>query len=140
MIMGNIAFYMSQIKIEQFAVLIDEISEDLGINVSFGVQISDDYKSVRMLTQIRYAQEDSVHLMLDLVCIFNISDQSIEEVTNGNKIVLPRGFLVHMAIHSIGTARGVLHCKTEGKKVNILVLPPINVDSMFPEDLEFVME
>ena len=138
--MGNIAFYMSQIKIEQFAVLIDEISEDLGINVSFGVQISDDYKSVRMLTQIRYAQEDSVHLMLDLVCIFNISDQSIEEVTNGNKIVLPRGFLVHMAIHSIGTARGVLHCKTEGKKMNVLVLPPINVDSMFPEDLEFVME
>ncbi len=138
--MANIAFHMSQIKIEQFAVLIDEIPEDLGVNVSFGVQISDDYKSVRMLAQIRYTQEDTVHLMLDMACIFSLSEESIKELIESNKIVLPRGFLVHMAIHTIGTARGVLHCKTEGKKVNILVLPPINVDSMFPEDLEFVME
>jgi hypothetical protein len=138
--MENIAFYMSQIKIEQFAVLIDEIPEDLGVNVSFGVQICDDYKSVRMLAQIRYTQEDTVHLMLDMACIFSLSEESIKELIESNKIVLPRGFLVHMAIHTIGTARGVLHCKTEGKKVNILVLPPINVDSMFPEDLEFVME
>ena len=138
--MANIAFHMSQIKIEQFAVLIDEIPEDLGVNVSFGVQISDDYKSVRMLAQIRYTQEDTVHLMLDMACIFSLSEESVKELIESNKIVLPRGFLVHMAIHTIGTARGVLHCKTEGKKVNILVLPPINVDSMFPEDLEFVME
>lgn len=138
--MANIAFHMSQIKIEQFAVLIDEIPENLGVNVSFGVQISDDYKSVRMLAQIRYTQEDTVHLMLDMACIFSLSEESIKELIESNKIVLPRGFLVHMAIHTIGTARGVLHCKTEGKKVNILVLPPINVDSMFPEDLEFVME
>ena len=138
--MANIAFHMSQIKIEQFAVLIDEIPEDLGVNVSFGVQISDDYKSVRMLAQIRYTQEDTVHLMLDMACIFSLSEESIKELIESNKIVLPRGFLVHMAIHAIGTARGVLHCKTEGKKMNVLVLPPINVDSMFPEDLEFVME
>ena len=138
--MANIAFNMSQIKIEQFAILIDEISDDLGINVNFGVQISDDYKSVRMLTQIRYTQGETIHLMLDLACIFSIAEESIKELTNNQRIVLPRGFLVHMAIHSIGTARGVLHCKTEGKKMNLLVLPPINVDSMFPEDLEFVME
>ena len=140
MIMENIAFYMSQIKIEQFAVLIDEIPEDLGVNVSFGVQISDDYKSVRMQTLIRYTQEESVHLMLDMACIFSLAEESIKDLTNNKKIVLPRGFLVHMAIHSIGTARCVLHCKTEGKKMNVLVLPPINVDSMFPENLEFVME
>lgn len=138
--MANIAFNMSQIKIEQFAILIDEISDDLGINVNFGVQISDDYKSVRMLTQIRYTQGETIHLILDLACIFSIAEESIKELTNNQRIVLPRGFLVHMAIHSIGTARGVLHCKTEGKKMNLLVLPPINVDSMFPENLEFVME
>ena len=138
--MANIAFNMSQIKIEQFAILIDEISDDLGINVNFGVQISDDYKSVRMLTQIRYTQGETIHLMLDLACIFSMAEESIKELTNNQRIVLPRGFLVHMAIHSIGTARGVLHCKTEGKKMNLLVLPPINVDSIFPEDLEFVME
>lgn len=138
--MENIAFYMSQIKIEQFAVLIDEIPEDLRVNVSFSVQVSDDYKSVRMLTQIRYTQEETVHLMLDLACIFSMAEESIKNLTKNKKIVLPRGFLVHMAIHTIGTARGVLHCKTEGKKMNFLVLPPINVDSMFSEDLEFVME
>ena len=138
--MANIAFNMSQIKIEQFAILIDEISDDLGINVNFGVQISDDYKSVRMLTQIRYTQGETIHLILDLACIFSIAEESIKELINNQRIVLPRGFLVHMAIHSIGTARGVLHCKTEGKKMNLLVLPPINVDSMFPENLEFVME
>ena len=71
--MANIAFNMSQIKIEQFAILIDEISDDLGINVNFGVQISDDYKSVRMLTQIRYTQGETIHLILDLACIFSMN-------------------------------------------------------------------
>jgi hypothetical protein len=39
-------------------------------------------------------------------------------------------------MHTVGTIRGILHCKTEGTPFNALILPPINVSEMVTGDLE----
>jgi len=38
-------------------------------------------------------------------------------------------------MHTVGTARGVLHSKTESTPFNGLIIPPINVEQIIQEDI-----
>ena len=49
--------------------------------------------------------------------------------------IIPVDFLRYMGTIVVGTARGVLHTKTEGTVLNAYVLPPINVMELVKEDL-----
>jgi hypothetical protein len=55
-------------------------------------------------------------------------------------LTIPKGFLAHLAMISVGTARGILHCKTENTIFNNFVLPLVNVASMIPEDEQFELQ
>lgn len=54
-----------------------------------------------------------------------------------NTLVIPKGFLRHLAMLTVGTSRGILHAKTEGTCFNKYVLPTINVTLIIKEDATF---
>ena len=54
-----------------------------------------------------------------------------------NLLKVPKGFLSHLAVLTIGTTRGILHAKTEGNCFNKYVLPAINVTEIIKEDAIF---
>jgi hypothetical protein len=53
---------------------------------------------------------------------------------NTKTIILPKGFVRHLAVLTVGTVRGILHTKTEGTDSNKFVLPTINVADMISDD------
>lgn len=132
-----ISFSMKQIKVEQFAILSETLPKDSNVNVetTFGVSVDSKSHIVGMRVKINYLAEKEVLLTLTLVCMFAISDESWNSLISNDVITIPRGFLVHMAVHTLGTARGVLFCKAEDTVFQQIILPPTNVDAAFKEDL-----
>ena len=126
---------MQQIKIEQFAILSEKAPAEFKIETNFaaGADVANHMTFMRL--RVNYCVEGNILLTLTLVCTFSIDAKSWEQLTEENKVVIPKGFLVHTAVHTLGTARGVLFAKSEGTEWQNRILPPINVDKIFKEDL-----
>jgi len=127
---------MIRIHVNQFAFLTETMPEsDSGdLECSIGFHASDRKVSVSM--KFVFLTDKPV-MMIEATCQFAVEDDSWGTMRRGNdKVILPQGFLSHIAMHTVGTIRGILHCKTEGTPFNALILPPINVSEMVTGDLE----
>ena len=136
-----VEFALSRINTEQFAIIDKAFREgapvEVNTNLRFGVDRAN--RVVAVYSQFQYEQEHIPFLKVELVIQFVIAETSWQpflrdEVTT----IIPKGFLVHLAMIAVGTARGVLHSKTEGTRFNEFFLPTINVAEMVKEDGVFV--
>ena len=64
---------------------------------------------------------------------FAIEQSAAKQLKEDKRI--PVGFLRYMATISVGTARGIIHARTEGTALCELVLPPVNLTNIINEDL-----
>lgn len=132
-----VKFRMTGVTINQFAILADEYKRykewqaDVDLVTSYAVETSE--IAIRMKFLFRHL--DSKILVLEITCRFKIDGTDKFEVKDGH-IIIPANFVAHLAMHTVGTARGVLVCKTEGTPYSQYILPPINVSSMIPNDIE----
>lgn len=131
-----IGFRMNRIRVDQFAILTDSIPPEdlsLGFSISFGVAPS----IHEVCTTVRFdiSHAESPLLILELSCFFEIREEDWNKFKQDNKVIIPKGLLAHFGVHTIGTARGILHCKTEGTQLNAFILPPINVSERITEDI-----
>ena len=131
-----IGFRMNRIRVDQFAILTDSIPPEdlsLGFTISFGVAPS----IHEVCTTVRFdiSHAESPLLILELSCFFEIREEDWNKFKQDNKVIIPKGLLAHFGVHTIGTARGILHCKTEGTQLNAFILPPINVSERITEDI-----
>ena len=58
---------------------------------------------------------------------FAVEETSWNAFIKGSTLVISKDFLEQLAVQTVGVARGIMHCKTEGTPFNMLILPPINV-------------
>lgn len=132
-----ISFRMTQIKVEQFAILSETLPKDghIGVETTFAVSVDAKSHAIGMRLKVSYLAEEKMLLTLVLVCTFTIDEDSWIGFVQDNTITIPHGFLAHMAVHTLGTARGVLFCKTENTVFQQLIIPPTNVDAAFAEDM-----
>lgn len=56
-------------------------------------------------------------------------------LTKINTLTLEKGFARHLSVIAVGTARGVLHSKTEDTDWNHITLPLINIEEVLQEDV-----
>lgn len=127
---------MNRIRVDQFAILTDSIPPEdlsLGFAISFGVAPS--IHEVCTTVRFNISHAESPLLILELSCFFEIREEDWNKVKQDNKVIIPKGLLAHFGVHTIGTARGILHCKTEGTQLNAFILPPINVSERITEDI-----
>lgn len=127
---------MNRIRVDQFAILTDSIPPEdlsLGFAISFGVAPS----IHEVCTTVRFdiSHAESPLLILELSCFFEIREEDWNKFKQDNKVIIPKELLAHFGVHTIGTARGILHCKTEGTQLNAFILPPINVSERITEDI-----
>ena len=131
-----IGFRMNRLRVDQFAILTDSIPPEdlsLGFAISFGVAPS--IHEVCTTVRFNISHAESPLLILELSCFFEIREEDWNKVKQDNKVIIPKGLLAHFGVHTIGTARGILHCKTEGTQLNAFILPPINVSERITEDI-----
>ncbi len=131
-----VQFRMSRISVEQFAILVEEAPQAeivVDSDVSFGVIPNKQVVAVKF--NITFTHEDKKLLVMELHCYFNVRPEDWKRFEKENKVVIPKDLLAHFAMHTVGTARGVLYCKTEGTLYNQFIIPPMNVAERIPEDI-----
>lgn len=135
--MKQISFLMRQIRVNQFAILSDDAPNG-EIPVEFGVQFKTDTvgKWIAVAFKTQYMNGSAPMLLLEIQCDFQVKPEDWDSLVNDGKLVFPVEFLRHIALHTVGSARGILFCKTEGSPFSRFILPPVNLETMISQDLE----
>jgi hypothetical protein len=135
---NQIGFQLIGIRTEQFAIVEQEFdtNKPLEIIIDFNVAKDDTRKVVSVLFLSKFLDQDKTIMILECSCHFKIADESWSnfEETGSNVLIIPQGFITHMAVITVGTARGILHSKTEGTKFNGHILPTLNLTETFTTD------
>ena len=135
----NIRFKLRNIITEQFATFeIDKIPEthDLKSELQFAVNTENKVVSCKM--NFQFLHQNSPLVTLKVVCNFDVEPKSWEkDLMTTDKIILPKHFLEHLCAVTVGTARGVLHAKTENTHFNRLMIPTFNVSNLVEKDVVF---
>ncbi|MFM9839200.1 MAG: hypothetical protein ACKVOQ_13100 [Cyclobacteriaceae bacterium] len=136
----TIGFSLKKITTEQFAVFENAFDEkkkiDINTEIKFGVDHEN--KIIATFTLFKFEQEQIVFLLIEACCNFTVEEDSWKSFSNTeHKLKIDKGFLSHLAMLTVGTARGILHSKTEGTRFNEYCLPTINVAEMISADALF---
>lgn len=136
---NNINFNLLKIKTDQFALFEENHVENGKINLntsmSFGLNIED--KGFSISVKFIFEIKKKPFMTTQVSCFFQIENTAWESFKVNDKTILPKGFVAHMAMITVGTSRGILHSKTEGTIFNKYILPTLNVAEMIPEDVVF---
>lgn len=137
----NIGFALAKITTEQFAVLDSNFDNDAEINIqaNFRFAADKDKKMLAVFAAFIFETNSKQFLIIEAGCHFTIETKSWEgmyELEN-NKLVIPVGFIRHMAMLTIGTTRGILHAKTDNTIFNQYHLPTVNLQEIIKQDKVF---
>lgn len=141
---NKIGFALKKITTEQFAIIESSYKEgdvvDLKAGLRFGINF--DNKIISVIFSTSLIQEKSPFLIIEVGCHFKITAEAWDSFYNESKtdLVVPRGFIGHLVMLTIGTTRGVLHSKTENTPFNSFLLPTLNVNELVKEDVVFKVE
>jgi hypothetical protein len=136
-----VQFSIVKVITEQFAIIEKAFTEteDTNLNTTLRFAIDRDQRLVAVSTLFKFEQKDIPFLIIEVSCQFLIATESwVQFLKDDTSTIIPKGFMTHLGIITVGTARGVLHTKTEGTKFNDFVLPTIDVMDMVREDVSFV--
>lgn len=140
----KINFSLQQIKNEQFAILEENYSETKPTELVTAINFEVDTKNqlIRALISITFEQSKKAFLKIDMSCHFKIEGNSWANFISKKEsvITIPKGFLAHLAMITVGTSRGVLFSKTEGTVFSKFIIPTIDVASMIEKDAKVPLE
>jgi len=143
--MGNkkkqIEFKLIGIKTEQFATIEENYNSEKKAELSSGLQFKLDHKNKEIGVNIlfQFLQEDKVFLKAIVSCSFRIEEEAWDTFLNDDKskMIVPKNFITHLTVLSIGTARGVVFAKVENTEYSKFIIPTINVTKMIKKDIVF---
>lgn len=138
----NIGFGLIGIKTEQFAIIEKAYSESGKTKFGAGLQfkIDEKQKQVGVFLTLSFEQNNNVFLTIEVSGHFKIKEESWKSFVENDKLSFPRNFMAHLTMIVVGTARGVLHAKTEDTKFNKFLVPTINVNDLVKEDVVFKID
>lgn len=128
-------FRMFGIHLDQFAILCEDCKSEIGMNVSLNFKYADKGQRIACIAKFQFLADGQQVIVLDVTCEFEIQKEDWEPFCTENEIRIPKELLEFFAVHTIGTARGILFCKTESTQFNYIVIPPVNVAEMGIKDL-----
>lgn len=134
-----ICFNMSKIAINQFAILKDSCQgKDITLSTELSFQYSAETRQISCEVGYRFTTDEELFLILKSQCDFAIHPDDWATFEKEDGLHIPKSVMELLAVHTIGTSRGILFCKTEGTPFNSLMIPPINVAGMMKDEDENV--
>src|SRR5690606_26610693 len=128
----HISFILQGIKTEQFAIFEENFSSKKETNLTTQIQFKLDQKSkqIGVFLDFEFIQTKKVFLKIEVSCHFKTTEESWVTFIKNNKLVIPKGFLAHLAMITIGTTRGVLFAKTEATMFSKFIIPTLTITEM----------
>lgn len=132
-----IRFRMFRITVPQFAILEDElIGSGVTYETKFQLKYSLESKSIGVSLYLSSFSEEKKRLaVLEVFCEFSIHPDDWKSCKDNGVLRISKDDIPAFIAQTIGVARGIYHCRTEGTYLNGYVLPPINAVEMVKEDL-----
>ena len=135
-----IGFQLDGITTEQFAVIedaYDKTNKEANLTISLNFGLNTEERFIASFVKVQFEQNNKAFLVTEVANHFKINEAFWQEFNKAKEhIVLPRGFAAHLVILTVGTLRGILHCKTENTEFNKYILPTINVMELIESDVE----
>lgn len=129
-------FRMSKITVDQFAILLKEIpTGEINLNIELNMKYSVESRRIMTSMLFRFEKDSQTALLLEQSCEFEIAKDDWDASISNGKVTIPKSTIEYFGAQTIGVARGVLHCKTEGSQFNGFILPPINITQLIKEDM-----
>lgn len=129
----NTRFQMTRILVPQFAILANEMPEN-EITLKTELEYKYSTEEAKLLSDVRYKfnteNRDTPIIVLEVACEFVIHPEDWQNMRKGDAVEIPKSLMEMMAVHTIGTSRGILYCKTENTPFSGMIIPPINVRKM----------
>jgi hypothetical protein len=135
----NISFRLLNIVTEQFATFeIENLPDTNDLQTDLQFSINPDNRFVACKMKFQFLHEKQPIVVLTVVCNFDIEKSSWDtNVVSDKKLILPKHFLEHLCVITVGTSRGILHTKTENTTFNKFVIPTLNVSHLVAKDIIF---
>lgn len=134
-----VRFNMTRIAVNQFAILMDTYPEkDITLSTEVSFQYSAETHQISCEVGYHFTTGNDIFLVLKSQCEFAIHPDDWKKFITKEGIAIPKSVLELLAVHTIGTSRGILHCKTENTPFNRLMIPPINVAGMMKDEAEYL--
>jgi hypothetical protein len=135
-----VQFRLVQIKTEEFAVIdgVFQTSVESLIDSQLSFGFTKDTKTVQVQGKFTFKQGDSPYLVVALSCWFHFpipEDWNKIFDAGTGRMTLERDIGLAFSSIVIGTARGVIHSKSEGAPFHSVILPPINLLDLIEGDL-----
>lgn len=139
----NFLFRLRNIKTDQFAT-VGTAPQEGEIEVTAGIDFAVDTANhfVSCSTRFEFLSAGDQFIVLQVSCEFKIGPDtwSSRVHSTNNRLTFESAFMQHLGVVTVGTARGVLHAKTEDSDFNKFYLPTVNVTQLVPEDISFPLE
>ena len=138
----NISFRLLNIVTEQFATFeVENVPDNNNLKSELQFSINPDNRIVACKMNFQFIHNNQPIVVLSIVCNFDVEEKSWNEnIISSKKIILPRHFLEHLCVITVGTARGVLHAKTENTTFNKYIIPTLNVSNLVEKDVDFELK
>lgn len=138
----QIGFKIAGIKTDQFAVIEDNFVDRKKNNLITDLEFKANKETHQIVASATFTFKSAKKpfLILQISCHFIVSDESWNNCLQGSTATFPKDFMTHLVVLTVGTARGILHSKTEGTAFNRFLLPTINVNELVTEDIMFTFE
>lgn len=134
-----IGFILRGIKTEQFAIIDTNFKEGEPANAGFEIKYaaSIDERVIIPIVKFTFDQNKVPFLILEVSCHFEIEEAGFASIHNAylKQIQIPLDFAMHITMLTVGTARGVLHAKTESTVFSQFIIPTINLTEIVREDV-----
>ena len=137
----QVGFALKGIKTEQFAIFEENYSpkKETSLGTELQFKLDQNNKQIAVFLGFEFLQGKKVFLKIQVSCHFKIEESSWNLLIQENKLIVPKGFLAHLAMITTGTSRGVLFAKTEATPFSTFIVPTLNVAEMIKEDVSFVI-
>lgn len=136
-----VTFAIKSIETVEFATMSDAYKngEKVGIATGFDLGLSNDDHALKVQFNLSFICEDRPFIILKVACDFAIEPKDFDKFKDkqGKKVTIPKGFLTHLAVLTVGTARGVLHAKLDNTDFDQFLLPSLNISQMIESDVVF---
>lgn len=139
-----VSFVLQGIRTEQFAVFEENYAskKETALGTELQFKLDQKNKQIGVFLGFELIQGKKIFLKIQVSCHFRVEEKSWVNFIDKEKgkLIIPKGFLAHVAMITTGTARGVLFAKTESTQFSKFIIPTINVAEMIKEDASFDME
>mgnify|MGYP003593402348 CR=1 FL=1 len=134
----SIQFRLGQLKTLQYATIDPGGPEGGKINFSAGLAFGADSRTKTLVCICNYTAnvEEKPFIILEVSVEFPVEENSWMEIVNDGKITLSAEFARHLGVITVGSARGVLHAKTENTLFNQYPIPLLNLFNILKEDIQ----